>query len=115
MNLRIYIATQENCPACELTKEALGLNKSENTTLANVPIYEIDLTGEAMKQRKMEMGVTATPTVFIVGGEDENKDGIWDQDEEKRLYHQTGLILSPEHLIGIINAIKEGKVIRTRI
>lgn len=118
-NFRIYIATQQDCQACELTKEALGFFSSpdskETPTLANVPMFEINLTGEQMKQRKMEMGVTATPTVSIVGGEDDDKDSIWEQDEEKILYHQSGIILDKAHLVGIVNRIKEGKIIRTRI
>ena len=106
-NLRIYLATQEGCEPCKITKQVLG------TKVATVPVYEVDLS--LNPQRAFEMGVTSTPTIFIVDGADTNKNGVWEEIEENHLYHQSGMIADATNLKKIIRHLKRGSNVATPI
>jgi len=106
-NLRIYLATQPNCQPCEITKKELGKE------VAGVPVYEVDLSTSPIRRRKM--GVTATPTIFIVEVEDKNHDNILEEIEETHLFHQTGMIADKSNIEQYIKYFKAGNRISTPI
>jgi glutaredoxin len=106
-NLRIYLATQIGCEPCKVTKQVLG------TKVASVPVYEVDLS--LNPERRNKMGVTSTPTIFIVEVTDENENGILEEIEEKHLYHQSGMIADATNLKKIIRHLKRGNNVVTPI
>ncbi len=106
-NLRIYLATQAGCQPCKITKQVLG------TKIATIPVYEVDLTTNPERRRKM--GVTATPTIFIVEVTDDNENGILEEIEEKHLWHQRGMIADATNLKKIIRSLKRGDTVATPI
>lgn len=106
-NLRIYLATQIGCEPCKITKQVLG------TKVAGVPVYEVDLS--LNPERAYEMGVTATPTLFIVDGKDTNKNGIWEEIEENHLHHQAGMIADATNLKKLIRELKRGSIVQTPV
>jgi len=108
--LRIYLATQENCVPCKKTKEVLGIENNKGGILG-VPIHEVDLT--ANPERSYQMGVTDTPTLFIVEAEDSNQNDIWEETEEVYVWHHTGLINNTSTIETYINILKNGGRIST--
>ncbi len=105
--LRIYVATQEGCKPCELTMKALG------DEVADVPVYEVDLSTNP--ERRDKMGVTKTPTLFIVEVEDTDGDGILEEIEEKHLWHQTGLIANKINLEHYVRVLENGGSLATKL
>ena len=110
--LRVYVAVQDNCEACDITKDVLNVNGLKGK-INGVDIHIVDLTSDT--ERRDQMGVKSTPTLFIVEVEDEDNDGILEQIEEKHLWHQSGMIADSRNLRKYITALKEGKKLSTPI
>lgn len=99
-NLRIYVATQSGCKPCEITIKTLG------SEIAGVPVYIVDLS--LNPDRKDKMGVSKSPTIFIVDVKDLNNDGIKAEDEEYHLWHQAGMISDTANLEANLEILKHG-------
>ena len=105
--LRIYVAVQDNCPSCETTMEVIGKE------VAGVPVYPVNLTSSP--ERRSKMGVSKTPTLFIVEGKDDDGDGIFEEVEEKHLFHQTGAVFNKNNLEVMIAVLKSGGKLATNL
>ena len=115
-NIRIYVATSEDCKLCKPTLKVLGSENGKSGNIAGVPVYPVDLS--LKKERAEKMNVKFTPHFFVVSGNDDDKDGVWEENEESVLLHDFNGEVTKEDLpafIQLIEKLKNGKQVRTKL
>lgn len=110
--IRLYIATRDDCEACEITKNVLGIKNSFGT-VSGADIHEVDLS--ANPERANQMGVSSVPTIFIVDVEDDNHNNILEEIEEKHLWHQSGIIVDKTNLEMYVERLRKGFILKTNL